>query len=65
MLLESYGFGIRLKPQMDKGNFILRPTFSLGLLARVTEAVVRKSRVGFHPKRTYGLGAKRLILSSR
>ena len=29
MLLTSYGFGIRLKPQMDKGNFILRPTFSL------------------------------------
>ena len=36
MLLASYGFGIRLKPQMDKGNFILRPTFSLGLLARVS-----------------------------
>ena len=36
MLLASYGFGIRLKPQMDKGNFILRPTFSLALLARVS-----------------------------
>ena len=36
MLLASYGFGIRLKPRMDKGNFILRPTFSLALLARVS-----------------------------
>jgi nitroreductase len=36
MLLASYGFGIGLKPQMDKSNFILRPTFSLGLLARVS-----------------------------
>ena len=36
MLLASYGFGIRLKPQMDKGNFILRPTFSLALLAQVS-----------------------------
>jgi len=36
MLLASYGFGIRLKPQMDKGNFILRPIFSLALLARIS-----------------------------
>ena len=36
MLLASYRFGIRLKPQMDKGNLILRPTFSLALLARVS-----------------------------
>jgi integrase len=35
MLLASYGFGIRLKPQMVKGNFILRPTFSLALLAEI------------------------------
>jgi nitroreductase len=34
--LTAYGFGIGLKPQMDKGNFILRSTFSLGLLARVS-----------------------------
>jgi hypothetical protein len=27
MLLASDGFGIRLKPQMDKGKFILRPDF--------------------------------------
>src|SRR5438270_6285395 len=36
MLLASYRFGIRLKSQMDKGNLILRPTFSLALLARVS-----------------------------
>ena len=36
MLLADYGFDIRLKPQMDKGNFILIPTSSLGLLARVS-----------------------------
>jgi nitroreductase len=36
MLLASYGFGIGLKPRIDKGNFILRPTFSLALLARVS-----------------------------
>jgi nitroreductase len=33
---NDHGFGIRLKPRMDKGNFVLRPTFSLALLARVS-----------------------------
>ena len=33
---NTHRFGIRLKPQMDEGNFILRPTFSLALLARVS-----------------------------
>jgi len=28
MLLASYGFGIRLKPRMDKGNFILTDFFT-------------------------------------
>jgi hypothetical protein len=29
---SEHGCGIRLKPLIDKGNFILKPTFSLGAI---------------------------------
>ena len=42
MFYSQNNFGIRLKPQMDKGNFILRPTLSLGLLAQLSARVVEE-----------------------